>query len=351
MNYERSCGAVVYRTENGKRQYLVIFNKKGSAEGHWGFPKGHVEPGESDLDTAKREIKEETGLSVRFEPFFKRVSHYSPRPETEKDSVYFAARALDGEVTIQQSELAGYEWLEAEDAFRRITYKADARILEAADKFLDKMERITTVIFDMDGVITDSEIVHYRSLLKVLAEYGKAIDYDSYARFVGSTNEYMWNTIIAEQSLDADAEELTKKSFSYTDEEIAQNGHPPVKGAAELIKELFKRGYTLAVASSSPMTSIEKVTEYFGVRSCFEKLVTGEDVKNPKPAPDVFLKAALQLDKKPEECLVIEDSENGVNAAVAAGMMCIGLINPSSGRQDLSNADYKVGVGFYMSDL
>lgn len=135
MNYEKSCGAVVIYRKN-KLKYLLIFNKKGNASGHWGFPKGHMEEGETELSTAKREIFEETGLSPEFIDSFRVVSHYCPRPGVEKDSVYFLAEATDDNVTIQASELADYRWCTFDKALDIITY--DHEILKQAHDFLMK---------------------------------------------------------------------------------------------------------------------------------------------------------------------------------------------------------------------
>ena len=98
----------------------------------------------------------------------------------------------------------------------------------------------------------------------------------------------------------------------------------------------------MAVASSSMYERIERTAKSLGVDDCFDVYVSGEQLKRPKPAPDIFIKAAELLGVSPSECIVIEDSGNGVNAAKAAGMACVGYINPGSGDQDLSAADYLV---------
>lgn len=136
MKFEKSCGAVVFRrsNEDSAVEYLIIFNKKGDAAGHWGFPKGHVENNETELMTAKREIFEETGLSPEFVRGFRALSQYSPKEDTQKDAVYFLARDTGEAVTIQKSELADYKWCRAEEAVEILDYDKD--ILKAADKFL-----------------------------------------------------------------------------------------------------------------------------------------------------------------------------------------------------------------------
>lgn len=136
MKYEKSCGAVIFRRNNGAYEYLLVQNKKPGAKGHWGFPKGHVEKGETEEETARREISEETGLSVGgFIKGFRVVTRYSPAPGIEKDVVYFLTEA-DGDITLQECEIADYKWLSYEDAKEAITF--DSSILEKAKSFLSK---------------------------------------------------------------------------------------------------------------------------------------------------------------------------------------------------------------------
>lgn len=135
MKYEKSCGAVIWRCNKGIREYLLILNKKGNALGHWGFPKGHVEAGENEEQTARREIMEETGLTVgSFAPGFRMVKHYRPRQNVEKDAVYFLAMAEDTDIHIQACEVADYLWCGYERAAELSTFDKD--ILTAAESFL-----------------------------------------------------------------------------------------------------------------------------------------------------------------------------------------------------------------------
>lgn len=129
MITEKSCGAAVYRTVNGVRQYFLIFNKKNNATGHWGFPKGHTENGENEYETAAREILEETGLLVVFEGKERVVSHYSPKPGIEKDAVYFLANVRNNQtVKLQKEEAADYQWCTFSEAKTLLTF--DGEILQ-----------------------------------------------------------------------------------------------------------------------------------------------------------------------------------------------------------------------------
>lgn len=138
MEYEKSCGAVIYRAQAEERQYLLVQNQKPGKPAHWGFPKGHVEIGETEMETALREVLEETALSVQLLPEFRAVSHYSPRPGVEKDAVYFLAKPESEEIVLQETEIAAYGWYNAEEALTRLTHDADANILLQAIEFLNK---------------------------------------------------------------------------------------------------------------------------------------------------------------------------------------------------------------------
>ena len=128
MNYEKSCGAVIFRREANRLLYLIILNRKGNSIGHWGFPKGHMENNETEHSTATREIFEETGLHVNFIDGFRYVSNYSPRVNINKDAVYFLAESKCGKVIIQKSEVANYKWLTYESASKLLTHSQNVLI-------------------------------------------------------------------------------------------------------------------------------------------------------------------------------------------------------------------------------
>lgn len=138
MMREKSCGAVIYRETPQGIEYLLILNKKAEAKGHWGFAKGHIEPGETEVQTAKREIKEETGIDAQIDTGFRAVSHYVPMPGVEKDAVYFAAKVNDDTIKIQESEIGDYLWCDFETAKEKLTYEADKTILRAAQKYFNE---------------------------------------------------------------------------------------------------------------------------------------------------------------------------------------------------------------------
>jgi len=196
------------------------------------------------------------------------------------------------------------------------------------------------VIFDLDGVMVDSEPMHYHAFAETLRGEGvDGVTFAYYKQFVGSTNRYMWETAMRDFHLTKSMAYLIKKDEGNRDALLRQEGHIPLPGVCELVRDLYRHDIKLAVASSSPQAYIEEAVMSLHVMDCFSHLVTGESLERSKPAPDIFLKAAQLLRVAPMDCIVVEDSENGVRAANAAGMFCIAFRNPNSGNQDLSFAD------------
>src|SRR5690606_32549255 len=152
----------------------------------------------------------------------------------------------------------------------------------------------------------------------------------------------MWGAIKARFGLPHTIDALVEMDTDIKAREIRRMRFEPIDGVERLIADLEDAGCELAVASSSQKRLIEAVTERLGIRQRFSQLVSAEEVARGKPRPDVFLRAAELCGRTPASCLVIEDSANGVRAAVAAAMTCVGFVNESAGRQDLSGADLVV---------
>ncbi|MGX7109128.1 bis(5'-nucleosyl)-tetraphosphatase [Facklamia miroungae] len=133
MKEEKSCGAVVYYPNEDQPLFLLIQHENG---GHWSFPKGHVEEGEIEEETAQREIKEETGLDVVLDTHFRQVTRFSPKEGVMKNVIYFIARALTDKVDRQLEEVKQIIWLPYQEALEKITYPNDQDLLIKAKKFL-----------------------------------------------------------------------------------------------------------------------------------------------------------------------------------------------------------------------
>lgn len=133
MQMEKSCGAIVYRLDGSTPYYLLIRHANG---GHWSFPKGHVEVGESEAQTALREIQEETSLTVDLDTRYRFETQYSPRPGVLKDVVYFLAQTDQIQRTLQAEEVTDSLWLPYEEALAQISYPSDQDLLKKAQAHL-----------------------------------------------------------------------------------------------------------------------------------------------------------------------------------------------------------------------
>ncbi len=198
------------------------------------------------------------------------------------------------------------------------------------------------VIFDMDGVIIDSEPIHFESDKLTMRDYGHEIPDSVLERYVGIANPEMWDELRIEYGLAASVDEIIKKQMHYKGILFGGRKLEPIRGITELLHTLDRQGVRIGLASSSPREFIRLILENLGIEKYFQAVVSGEEVHKSKPEPDVFLKAAELLQIDPADCIVIEDSPYGVQASKTAGMKCIGFKNPSSGDQDLSMADFVV---------
>ena len=135
MKREKSCGVLVLRQQVDELYVVLLRHRFG---GHWSFPKGHVEAGESERQTAEREILEETGVRVSVDTGFRAENRYMARPDVEKLVVFFIAVAEEQTPIAQEGEVAVAEWVEAGEAAGRLTYEQDRRILRRAQKYLLK---------------------------------------------------------------------------------------------------------------------------------------------------------------------------------------------------------------------
>jgi len=199
---------------------------------------------------------------------------------------------------------------------------------------------IQTVILDMDGVIIDSEPVYFEIDKQMFEELNIAVSFEEHCSYVGTSSQNMWTAIITKHGISEQPAELMRKEYSLYLEHLANaKDLQPIDGVVELIHELYKNNFKLVLASSSQMASIDIVLNKFKLDELFIAKVSGSELAHSKPHPEIFLRSARLIKSDPSECIVIEDSKNGVTAAKAAGMKCIGFLNPNSGNQDLKNAD------------
>lgn len=204
---------------------------------------------------------------------------------------------------------------------------------------------ISTVIFDMDGVIINSEPIHFEIETSILQELGVSISKKEYQSYVGTTSREMWANIIDQYKLQItpdDAIRMSKDKYHYV---LYHSEHPQlIKSTVSLIQGLKQMNKKLVLASSSTVENIEIILQKHQIGHYFDHVVGGDQVSKGKPDPEIFILAAKLAKTLPSQCLVIEDSRNGVLAAKAAGMKCIGYKNPDSGDQILYDADIVINT-------
>lgn len=203
--------------------------------------------------------------------------------------------------------------------------------------------RIQAVIFDMDGVLLDSEPFHDETNLSILRSYGIEADRSVTNPYIGRTGEALWAGLKASYpQIETSVQDLINLQWDINVKNIGKSGIGPSEGLSELLAYLERVGIRATVASSSKRAFVEAVLDHLMIRSKMEGFTTGEEVAKSKPAPDIFLLAAEKLGVAPEACLVIEDSTAGVRAGKTAGMFTVGYLNPTSDGQDISAADVVV---------
>lgn len=201
------------------------------------------------------------------------------------------------------------------------------------------MDRIRAVLFDMDGVLVNTEPVHYRMWKEAFYNRGLEVSYDVYKGCIGTTDNYLMDLIWEHYGRDFRGDKkLLEERMAIEERVPKEESYPEMPGVREMLRGLHAAGFLLAIASSSPVSRIETAVDHLGVRQYFSLLNSGENVARSKPAPDIYLDTAKKLGVEPAECVVLEDSENGTLAAVSAGMTCVGLRNPDSGDQNLERA-------------
>jgi HAD superfamily hydrolase (TIGR01509 family) len=201
---------------------------------------------------------------------------------------------------------------------------------------------LKAIVFDMDGVIIDSEPIHIEIDTEVMREFGGEPTVDEIYEFVGITNREMWETLRRRHNLNGTVEQILERHREYKMKRFSSEKIPPIDGIEDLIKDARKRGLKIALATSSPRYFAECILENAGLMQYFDALVTSDDVTRGKPDPEVYLKAAQRLDLEPGCCIAIEDGCFGIQSAKSAGMRVIAFRNPNSGDQDTSRADFVV---------
>lgn len=199
------------------------------------------------------------------------------------------------------------------------------------------MGQIKAILFDMDGVLVNTEPLHFRMWTEAFGRRGLKIDYDGYKDCIGCTLGFLLELILKNYGRDFRKDDtLFPEAMEIKTKIVEKEGYPGIEGVREMLERMKQAGYVMAIASSSPPKFIKMAMDNIGAADYFKLLNSGENVAHSKPAPDIYLDTAAKLGVDPSECIVLEDSTNGCRAAAAAGMICVGFFNPDSGVQDLS---------------
>ncbi|MEI6222528.1 MAG: HAD family phosphatase [bacterium] len=195
------------------------------------------------------------------------------------------------------------------------------------------------LLFDMDGVIINSQPTYYEVEKQMFKDLGVVISEEEHHALWGMSSYGFWEHVRNIFGLSQTVDELREWSREQYQKYFDEHEFPQlVPGFLDFVSQVHGK-LELAIASSASPHTIQKVVDTFGLKKYFHSTTSAHEVSFGKPHPDVFLRAAEKVGVKPKDCVVIEDTANGVLAAKTGDMACIGFQNPGSGRQDLSKAD------------
>ena len=193
---------------------------------------------------------------------------------------------------------------------------------------------IKAVLFDLDGLLVNTETLGIKSITKILKDLGVKLNKKEQNEYIGVSDQKFLEDLFKKQRLNYNINDVMKKHFKLY-EFLLKNELKQFTGAISLPKKLKKKGFKLAIVSGSTRKQVFIILNKLKIKKLFDAIITCEDNPNKsKPNPEPYLFALRKLRLKPSECIVIEDSESGVKSAKKAGIKVIGVIN--KGRQNLS---------------
>ncbi|HEV3310354.1 MAG TPA: HAD family phosphatase [Chloroflexota bacterium] len=196
-------------------------------------------------------------------------------------------------------------------------------------------------IWDLDGTLVQSERAHYASWQALLREHGRDLTYDEFRPTFGLRNDDVLTNHFGFDAAAQSIAELADRKEQFFLESVARDGVETQPGAADLVRHLDTLGFRQAIASSAPRRNIDVIVASLPFGDIFRAVVSSEQVKQGKPAPDIILKAADEIGVSPAECVVFEDAPAGVHAGQAAGCRVI-AIEAAFSREQLSDANLVV---------
>ena len=180
------------------------------------------------------------------------------------------------------------------------------------------------ILFDMDGVLIESEWLMRASAIQALADYGVQAQHEDFLEFTGMGEDRFVGGVAEKHGL-VYKTEMKELAYDYYGQRVMAEAHIPT-GVKEMLTQLHSRGITLAVCSAADLRKVRYNIQAIGVEeSLFTALVTGSDVARKKPFPDIYLEGARRVGMEPGDCLVVEDAVSGIQAAHAAGMDAVGI--------------------------
>lgn len=194
------------------------------------------------------------------------------------------------------------------------------------------MKKIKAVLFDMDGVIFDTEKAYLDTWIKVFKKYGYEMKKEIYISVMGTGRKNVKKTFLKIFGDNLPIEDMYKEKDELLAKIIEEGKVPTKNGAEEILLYLKENGYKIALATSARRMRVDKQVNMAGLNKYFDVIVTGDEISKGKPDPEIFLKAAHKLSVLPEECIVIEDSPAGIQAAFNGHMYGIHV-------EDLKEAD------------
>ncbi len=197
------------------------------------------------------------------------------------------------------------------------------------------------VIFDMDGVITDSEPFYAAAVNVVIEPLGHRLTDEDHRAIMGSSIDYTWQWVIDRFALDGDVERW-KAPYDLAVEELLRRNVTPAPGLYSLLQALEDRGVKIGLATSSQGNWVEAVLARLDVTARFGAIAAAEMVREAKPAPDLYLLAARKLGVTPQACLAIEDTPRGIESAQAAGMVTVAVRTEATAHMDVSSAEHEI---------
>jgi len=199
---------------------------------------------------------------------------------------------------------------------------------------------LKAILFDMDGVIVDTEPLHHKAYFGMFDELNIQVTEKQYQAFTGQSTINVCKELCNYFNLINKPEELVQiKRSIFKDLFVHDSSLQLLEGVLELIKDYHRNNLTLVLASSASMQTINSVFDRFDLNKYFKAKLSGADLKASKPHPEIFIKAALTAGFDKNQCIVIEDSTNGIKAAKSAGIYCIGYKSLHSKNQDYSKAN------------